>query len=196
VTADMAIRRAALEAVGGFDERFPRAYREDTDLVLRLEDAGWRVVRGQRAVWHRARPAPWWISVRLQRGNADDVLLERRHGPGWRQRVGEPTGSYPQHRLTVAVAAAALAAALAGRPTAARIAAAAWLVRTARFAWSRIAPGPRTPREVAAMLVTSAAIPPAACGHRLAGRLRWRAIDAPAVPSRLGRHGRTAASRR
>jgi hypothetical protein len=46
------------------------------------------------------------------------------------------------------------------------------------------------------MLVTSAAIPPAACGHRLAGRLRWRAIDAPAVPSRLGRHGRTAASRR
>src|ERR687897_929108 len=40
VTADMAIRRAALEAVGGFDERFPGAYREDTDLVLRLEDAG------------------------------------------------------------------------------------------------------------------------------------------------------------
>jgi GT2 family glycosyltransferase len=196
VTADMAIRRAALEAVGGFDERFPRAYREDTDLVLRLEDAGWRVVRGQRAVWHRARPAPWWISVRLQRGNADDVLLERTHGPGWRQRVGEPTGSYPQHRLTVAIAAAALGAALAGRPTAARIVAAAWLVRTARFAWSRIAPGPRTPREVAAMLVTSAAIPPAACEHRLAGRLRWRAIDAPAVPSRLGRHGRTAASRR
>src|SRR5215204_2040573 len=72
-TADMAFRRDALEAVGGFDERFPRAYREDTDLVLRLEDAGWRVVRGQREVWHRARPAPWWISVRLQRGNADDV---------------------------------------------------------------------------------------------------------------------------
>src|SRR5581483_9165707 len=28
-TADAAYRRAALEAVGGFDERFPRAYRED-----------------------------------------------------------------------------------------------------------------------------------------------------------------------
>ena len=30
-TADMAIRHSALEKVGGFDERFRRAYREDTD---------------------------------------------------------------------------------------------------------------------------------------------------------------------
>ena len=38
-TADMAYRRAALAAVGGFDERFPRAYREDADLALRVSDA-------------------------------------------------------------------------------------------------------------------------------------------------------------
>ena len=35
-TADMAYRREALAAVGGFDERFPRAYREDADLALRV----------------------------------------------------------------------------------------------------------------------------------------------------------------
>src|SRR4051812_4387801 len=29
ITADLSYRRAALAAVGGFDERFPRAYRED-----------------------------------------------------------------------------------------------------------------------------------------------------------------------
>ena len=40
-TADLAYRRAALEAVGGFDERFPRAYREDADLGLRLVARGW-----------------------------------------------------------------------------------------------------------------------------------------------------------
>ena len=40
-TADMAYRRAALEQVGGFDERFPRAYREDADLGLRVMEAGW-----------------------------------------------------------------------------------------------------------------------------------------------------------
>ena len=39
-TADMAYRRAALDQVGGFDERFPRAYREDADLGLRVTGAG------------------------------------------------------------------------------------------------------------------------------------------------------------
>ena len=47
-TADLAYRRAALAAVGGFDERFPRAYREDADLGLRVTAAGWRIVRGER----------------------------------------------------------------------------------------------------------------------------------------------------
>jgi GT2 family glycosyltransferase len=45
-TADMAYRVAALEAVAGFDERFPRAYREDADLALRVRRAGWQLVRG------------------------------------------------------------------------------------------------------------------------------------------------------
>src|SRR3954453_15098669 len=36
ITADLAYRRAALAAVGGFDERFPRAFREDSDLALRV----------------------------------------------------------------------------------------------------------------------------------------------------------------
>ena len=45
-TADMAYRRDVLAAVGGFDERFPRAYREDADLGLRVTAAGWRIVDG------------------------------------------------------------------------------------------------------------------------------------------------------
>src|SRR5690606_12054989 len=112
VTADMVVRRAALEAVDGFDERFRRAYREDSDLVLRLLDAGWRIRTGERRVRHPVRPAPWWISVHLQRGNADDVLLERLHGPDWRARTGSASGTYRRHPRTGAVGLAALGAAL------------------------------------------------------------------------------------
>jgi hypothetical protein len=36
----MTYRRAALTEAGGFDERFPRAYREDADLALRVRDHG------------------------------------------------------------------------------------------------------------------------------------------------------------
>src|ERR687885_130646 len=51
-TADMAYRRSVLEELGGFDERFPRAYREDADLALRAIAAGYSLVRGTRTVDH------------------------------------------------------------------------------------------------------------------------------------------------
>ena len=64
ITADMAYRRTALESVHGFDERFRRAYREDTDLALRLLKAGWHLEQGHRATAHPVRPTDFWASVR------------------------------------------------------------------------------------------------------------------------------------
>jgi hypothetical protein len=193
ITADMAVRRAALDQVGGFDERFPRAYREDTDLALRLLDRGWALTVGGRQVRHPVRPAPWWISVRLQAGNADDVLLERLHGRDWRARLGVEPGTWSSYPVRTALGAGALGAAALRRPRVAAVAGAGWALATARFAWRRIAPGPRTPREVAAMAVTSAAIPPVACYHRLRGVLRWRGArprpTGPAVETPEARTG-------
>jgi hypothetical protein len=171
ITADMAIRRAALDEIGGFDERFPRAYREDTDLALRLLDRGWTLEQGRRDTRHPVRPAPWWISVRLQQGNADDVLLERLHGRGWRQRLGVAPGRFANHRTTTLAGLGAATAGLAGHRRLATALAGWWSWRTARFAWHRIAPGPRSPREIAAMVTTSIAIPPTACYHRLRAHL-------------------------
>jgi glycosyltransferase involved in cell wall biosynthesis len=171
ITADMAVRRAVLDEIGGFDERFPRAYREDTDLALRLLDRGWTLELGRRDTRHPVGPAPWWISLRLQRGNADDVLLERRHGRGWRRRLGVAPGRFGAHRTTVLAGLGAAATGVAGRRRLAAALAGWWAWRTIRFAWDRIAPGPRTPGEVAAMVATSVAIPPIACYHRLRGHL-------------------------
>ncbi|MEA2252608.1 MAG: hypothetical protein QOG70_2850, partial [Solirubrobacteraceae bacterium] len=72
ITADLALRRAALSDVGGFDERFPRAYREDADLALRLRARGWELAAGGREVVHPVPPAGPWVSVAKQAGNADD----------------------------------------------------------------------------------------------------------------------------
>lgn len=178
ITADMVVRRAALDRVGGFDERFPRAYREDTDLALRLLDDGWRLAMGRRHVRHPVRPADWWVSVRLQAGNADDVLLERLHGRGWRARLDAAPGTFPSHALTVGLAVATLAARASGHRRLAAVTSASWAGCTARFAWRRIAPGPRTGRELATMVATSIAIPPAATWHRLRGLVRWRSVPA------------------
>jgi len=168
-TADMTYRRAALAAVGGFDERFPRAYREDADLALRLVDAGWRIGLGRRTVLHPVGAAGPGVSLAKQAGNADDVLMRRLHGRDWRARAGVPRGRRPRHLATAAAGVTAAAAAIAGRPRAAAGAGAAWAAGTAELAWARIAAGPRDRAEVGRMLWTSALMPFCAAGWWLRG---------------------------
>lgn len=168
ITADMAVRREAFDDVGGFDERFPRAYREDSDLVLRLRDRGWRGAQGSRRTRHPVRPAGFFASVRQQAGNADHARMRRRHGRDYRRRLGEGRDSWPGQLLTT-LAAVAAPLLWPRRRRLAALAAAVWLVSTLRFAWARVQPGPRDPAEVARMGVTSALIPPVAVAHRAAG---------------------------
>jgi HAD superfamily hydrolase (TIGR01662 family) len=188
-TADMAYRRAALAAVGGFDERFPRAYREDADLGARVVGAGWRIERGGRATTHPVRPADRWVSVRLQAGNADDVLLRVLHGRRWRMATGVPAGRRRRHLAVTLAGLGALAGVAARRPLLAAVGLAGWAAGTAELAWARVGPGPRTPDEVATMLATSVAIPPAATWHwargwlGLPGRLRAGTRSSAAVPT-------------
>jgi histidinol-phosphate phosphatase family protein len=176
ITADMAFRRDVLDLVGGFDERFPRAFREDADIALRIQDAGFRIDTGRRVTVHPVRPAPWWASVGHQRGNADDVLMRALHGRRWRQRVYERVGRRHRHLVISAAAVAAVAFAVLRRPMRAAVACAVWLLGTGEFAYARIAPGPRTGGEIARMLVTSVAIPPVATWHWLRGIVRHRNV--------------------
>ena len=174
-TADMAYRRSVLEEVGGFDERFPRAYREDADLGLRVVEAGCRIVVGDRGVLHPVRAAGWSVSLRLQAGNADDVLMRALHGPGWRAPAGVPRGRRGRHLAVTGLGLVTLAA--TGRRArraglVALVAGIGWGLGTAELALARILPGPRTPAEVARMSVTSVLMPPVATWHWLAGWAR------------------------
>jgi hypothetical protein len=192
ITADMAYRRAALTRAGGFDERLPRAFREDAELAFRVRRDGWTLRRGSRTTVHPVRAESPWVSLRTQRGNADDALLRRLYGRRWRELLEIPPGRRGRH---FAVTAAGVAAAglgtvgllrsrssrvrsAAGRrewSLAAGVAAGIWALGTAEFAAARILPGPRDRREVATMLTTSVAIPPVAVVHWLRGWWRWRA---------------------
>jgi histidinol-phosphate phosphatase family protein len=184
ITADCAYRRSDLLAAGGFDERFTHAYREDADLALRVVARGKRIVQGSRTITHPVRPAPWWISVALQAGNADDVLMTALHGSGWRAKAAAPRGAFCSHVATVASAALALAALRRGKRSIAALAFAAWVAQTAGFAWRRMAPGPRTAAEITGLALTSAAIPFTAVYHRIRGyaALSWLLDDRSRAP--------------
>lgn len=170
ITADMAYRRSALVAVGGFDERFPRAYREDSDLALRITLTGESIACGARRSRHSLSRASWGASVRAQRGNRDDALMRRKHGRGWRSAVGEGRGRLPLHTATTIAAVLSLAT----PPPVSWLARASWCALTTDFAVRRFLAGRRTPVEAVKMLVTSIVIPPVAVAQRLRGEWEFR----------------------
>ena len=175
ITADMAVRREALREVGGFDERFPRAYREDADLALRLRCAGHEIAWGERRVSHPVRGAPWWISLQLQAGNRDDVLMDALHGRAWREEGRRPRRLHA-HLVTAAAWALALPAWELRLSVLALLAAAVWLALTAQLIWTRVTPGPGGAREIATMLVTSILMPFVVAYHWGAARLGLRRL--------------------
>jgi mycofactocin system glycosyltransferase len=79
-TTVLAVRRAAVAAVGGFDASL--RYGEDVDLVWRLADAGWTVRYDPAQLVEHAEPDRWptWLARRMRYGSAAGAL-ERRH-PG------------------------------------------------------------------------------------------------------------------
>jgi GT2 family glycosyltransferase len=88
--AMMAIRRAAFDSVGGFDERFPFSS-EDTDFCMRVRQRGWRVsVLPTVSVIHRRGGSTdrlnWTAEAKIAtflRGT--NMLLAKRHGALFRK---------------------------------------------------------------------------------------------------------------
>ena len=173
VTANCFVRRDVLSALGGFDERFTRAWREDSDLYFSLLEARQIVVRAPRAVvQHPARPAPPGVSLRVQKNIFFDALLYKKHPWLYRRKIS----SAPPLRyyLTLLSLVSAGASAAFGHAWLAAACLAVWLALTARFTIRRLRGTSRAPRDVADMVITSAAIPAVAVYWRLAGAWHFR----------------------
>ncbi|HVE11788.1 MAG TPA: glycosyltransferase [Elusimicrobiota bacterium] len=172
-TANFFCRREALERVGGFDERFRTAWREDSDLYFSLLERGLRVGRAHGAVVvHPVRPAPWGAGLRLQRNNFYDALLFKKHPALYREWIGGPPWDY---YLAVLCLAAGGLGWLRGVPGL-RWGAALWALWTAAFCLRRLAPTSKAPSHVLEMAWTSAAIPFCSVFWRLRGAAGFRTV--------------------
>ncbi|ANN76633.1 glycosyltransferase family 2 protein [Bordetella flabilis] len=173
-TANVFVRRHALEAVGGFDPRFTLAWREDSDLHFSLMEHGFRIVRAPQAiVVHPVRPAPFGAGIGMQRKIVFDTLLYKKHPRLYRERIRPHP---PWFYLSVtALLIVALAAFAAGQGTLGAIAGAGWLALTAWFCARRLRGTRRTLDHIVEMAMTSATIPPASIFWRVVGSLRFRA---------------------
>jgi GT2 family glycosyltransferase len=80
----MCVRRAAIERVGGFDERY-FMYAEEVDWCLRFKRAGWQVWHcpGALAVHHAGQSTRQHADAMLQQLHRSRFLLYDRHYPRW-----------------------------------------------------------------------------------------------------------------
>lgn len=173
VTANCLVRREALVQIGGFDERFKRPWREDSDLHFMLLENGCRVVAAPRAiVIHPARVAPPGTSIQQHRNLLFEALLFKKHPRLYREKISAapPTAYY----LTVIAVLLTLAGLAGGHPVFAASAAMVWLMLTIRLAVRRLRGTSRSMMNVADIVVSSTVIPLVAVFWRLAGAVRFR----------------------
>jgi glycosyltransferase involved in cell wall biosynthesis len=175
VTANCFYLRGTVAAIGGFDERFTAAWREDSDLFFTLLDRRSPLVYAPGAiVIHPPRAAQWGVSLRQQRKAMFNALLYRKHRQRYRQRIQRTP---PLHYYGIVVAlVAACALFVAGLDVIAIACAACWVMLTARFCIARLRGTSHQPGHVAEMLFTSVLIPPLAIYWRLRGAVRYRVL--------------------
>lgn len=174
VTANCFVRREVLETVGGFDERFRMAWREDSDLHFTLLEGGYTIMRAPDAlVVHPLRETQFAAGIGMQKKMLFDVLLYCKHPRLYRERIRQrPPWLYV---VISALLLLALLSALAGHTVLAMYAAAGWALATLGFFSRRLWRSAFTLRNVGELLVTSVCIPPLAIFWRLIGASRYGA---------------------
>ena len=175
LTANAFYHRDALAAVGGFDERFRAAWREDSDLLFTLLERGARIVPIPAAiVVHPVRAARWGCCLGQQRKSRYNALLYKKHPQRYRRRIQAtpPWGYYG----TVLAGLFAVLSLIPGNRRLALGAAGCWAWQTGRFCARRLRGTRHTPDHIAEMLVTSALIPPLSIYWRLRGAIEFRVV--------------------
>lgn len=88
ITANCACTKAALLKVGGFDERFKMAWREDTDLEFKFVLNNIPILKIKEAlVIHPIRTAKWAVSAYEQKKGIYDALLFKKYPKLYRQKI-------------------------------------------------------------------------------------------------------------
>lgn len=167
--------RTALEALGGFDERFTLAWREDSDLQFGLLARGGSVGHCPDArVKHAERDERWVGSLRQQRNSYFDALLYKKYPRLYRERIGRiPPWDY--YLIVAFVAAVPIFLAVDSDRVAESCAVVA-VALVLRLAWQRLRRTDRSLRRLLEMLATSAVIPFLSVYWRVRGALRFRVL--------------------
>jgi glycosyltransferase involved in cell wall biosynthesis len=178
ITANCAVTKDALIKVGGFDERFTMAWREDSDLQFKLMREHITLIRNEGAiVIHPVRKASWGISLKDEKKGIFNSLLYKKYPELYKQKI-QP--SPPWNYYFIIISFLVFVAGLVASWQPAVIAGLTfWLGGTASFIANRLRGTPRSWEHTAEMIFTSVFIPFLSVYYRIYGAVKYRS---PLIP--------------
>jgi GT2 family glycosyltransferase len=178
ITANCACTKAALEKVGGFDEQFTMAWREDSDLQFKFLEQGIPIINVRNAiVTHPVRKAPWGVSIKEEKKGIFNALLYKKFPSLYKKRI-QPTPPW-HYYIIFGCIFLFLMGTLTSMPWVARTSFACWALLTGWFAFKRLHKTSHSLSHVAEMVVTSAVIPILSLYWRIYGALKYKVMLIP-----------------
>lgn len=174
VTANCFYLRADLAEVGGFDEEFRIAWREDSDLFFSFIEKGKTCIRSPRpVVTHPIRKAPWGVSILEQKKSFFNPLLYKKHPDLYRQKV-EDRPPLLYYVMLILLAGGLMSFIVGSSLTGWFLG--AWAVCALYFTWIRLRPTRKDVGHILEMAVTSMVIPVSAIYWRVRGALHFKVL--------------------
>ena len=175
ITANCAITKNAFTKVDGFDEAFPIAWREDSDMHFKLIEASVPVTQVKNAiVVHPVRKANWGVSLKEQKKSAFNALLYKKHAYLYKQRINKkPLWNYYAMVVLFCIGVISIINAFY---TAAIIVFAIWLALLTEFILRRLKAASKNLLHVIEMIATSAVIPFLSVFWTLYGSFKYKIL--------------------
>ncbi len=173
VTANCFYLRDSLYAVGGFDERFTTAWREDADLFFTMIKKNKKMVCTPEAiVIHPVRQVPWGVGLREHKKIMFNALLYKKHPLLYRKIVQR----WPPWNYYCIVCASILLppSVFYGSWYSTVSLISFWVFLTGRFFLKRIKRTSHSLSHITEMATTSIAIPFVAVFWRIYGAIKFR----------------------
>ncbi|MGA0557941.1 glycosyltransferase family 2 protein [Larkinella sp. VNQ87] len=177
VTANCFCRRSVLEQVGGLDERFDIAWREDSELQFKFLEKGIPIVKNREAIIvHPCREAPWWACLKDERKNAYDALLYKEHTRLFRDRIPQYRGLVTVYYLFVGSFGLGLGLWLFGQKPAATLFLSLWAVALLTLVIRRLRGTSWTLKQLGQNLLAAVLTPFLSVYWRLYGAVKYRTL--------------------
>jgi GT2 family glycosyltransferase len=174
VTANCSLTREAFVLVGGFDEAYTMAWREDSDLHFKLLNDEVPIVNVPNAiVTHPVRQARWNVSLASEKKNMFNALLYKKFPGMYLERINSrPPVSYYAMVAFMSIGVAMIFI----LPLMSIALFFCWIVLVTGFSLRRIRHTSKRPMHLIIIFVTSALIPFFSVYWNMYGNMKFRSL--------------------